>query len=553
MITYRPYQRECIDQVKADWQEVDATLIVAATGSGKTVVFLGLLDEVLQENPTARCLIIAHRKELIEQPIERLQKFWPHLAERAGIVMAEQNNLDKQIIVATVQTLNADGRLDAILQHGAIDYVITDEAHHAVAQTYQSVYARLGSFKHLGVTATPLRADGAGLRQVFQRVSAKYGIKPLIRMGHLAPPRWLAIQTGVSLKGVPKHGSGPDRDYSAKALRNAFEVDNTFEIVVASHQKYAADRPSICFTVSVDGAHELADKFNQAGICAAAADGGTPKDERRAILDRFRAGKTQVLCNVALWTEGLDLPEISCVHMVRPTQSDAYYLQAVGRGLRLFPAKEDALILDYCPVEARNVTMLGDVLGVEAKKEAYLEEKEPGEVAGGFTFDGEVRWMDGNPMEIVSRQLDYLSASPWKWTQPAKTDWLVLGLGKGTDDVERTLAISPPSSTMQLWGIWRGPTDRWASAHLLEDGTFEELTEKGEEIAEKHGTPVLMSKQRSWRDMLPSEGQIKFAKRLKVYDEGMDRGTVAEAITYKLAIQALSRHGATAIGREKKN
>lgn len=547
----RPYQRQTIDSVKADWQSgFQNVMITVATGGGKTIIFLGLLAEELRNNPGKRCLIIAHRKELIEQPIERLAAFWPELAQRSGIVMAEQNDCSKQIIVATVQTLNGRGRLDSILQHGAIDYIVTDEAHHAVANVYGGVYEQLRianpSVKHLGVTATPIRADKKQFGDVYEKVSAHYGIKELVKLGYLAPPRWLAIQTGISLAGVPKTGSGEDRDYNARKLANVFETDNCFELVVETHQRFAQGRPAIAFTASVEGAYNLAEKFNAAGINAAAADGTTSRDVRTKLIKDFRAGKLSVLCNVALWTEGLDLPEISCVHMVRPTQSDAYYVQCIGRGLRLLPGKEDALILDYAPAEVRNVTMMGDVLGVNVEKSAYMDEDaEEGEVIAGFTFDGDVKWMKGDPMEIIGRALDYLNLSPWRWNQQDKRSWMILGLGKNeTDSVERTLAMSPAGEAMQLWGVWKQDADRWHSAKLLNEGTFEELSTIADEFAHKWGSAQLARKNLQWHSHAPTDGQIKYARRLGINCEGMTKGAVADAITYKLTLDALRRGGA---------
>lgn len=555
-LAYRPYQRQTIDAIQSDWAAgCSDVMITVATGGGKTVIFLGLLAETLHQHPHKRCLIIAHRNELIDQPIERLAMFWPHLRSRSGIVMAGQDECDKQIIVATVQTLNAKGRLERILAHGPIDYLVTDECHHAPANTYVQVYECLReanpNLRHVGVTATPLRADGEGLRKVYEKESAHYGIKELVRLGFLAPPRWLGIKTGISLKGVSSNGGGEDRDFNQRQLASIFETDNCFELVVESHKKYAAERPSICFTVSVEGAHDLAKKFNEAGIPAAAADGTTPKPERKQIINDFRAGRLQVLCNVGLWTEGLDLPELSCVHMVRPTQSDGLYAQCIGRGLRILPGKEDALILDYLPKDTRNIALLGDMLGVEVKKSAYIkaddDEDDEGEVLGGFVFDGEVRWMSGDPMEIIGRALDYLNLSPWRWCKPDRAGWMVLGLGKNdNDNIDRTLAISPAGETMQLWGVWKKEGERWMKATKLNEGTFEELSEIADNFAYKWGNATLAKKQARWRNQPASEGQQKLLTRWGMWRDDIKKGEAADVITYKFTVEALRRGGANA-------
>ena len=545
-LSLRPYQRQTIDSVRATWAAGNCNaLAVLATGAGKTIVFLALLDEILAEQPDARFLLVAHRKELIEQPAERIAQYWPQRAGQVGIVMADQDQCDRLITIATIQTLQSERRLAGLLAHGPIDYLIIDEAHHSAADGYLTVLGALQDanpkLRHLGVTATPIRADDNGLPYDVKVVHL--GVKELVKQAFLAPPRWLAIQTGISLAGVKFRGSGADRDFITKDLVDVYETDNCFALVAESHLKYAAGRKALAFVSSVDGAYRLATAFNDVGIRAIAADGTTPKAERRDILTGFRGDQYDVLVNCALFTEGLDVPEVSCIHQVRPTKSDALYLQMIGRGLRIVPGKEDCLILDYAPIEARNITMLGDVLGVNVKKEAYMEEKEEeGDVLGGFTFDGEFKWMSGNPMEIVSRTLDYLNLSPWRWTKPDGNNGpMVLGLGKGEDDIERSLVIGKPGADMQVWLVAKRPEERWNKAYLVQTGTFEEISEWAETYAEEKATKILAAKGRKWRKLQPSDGQLKFARKLGVWESGMSRGEVADAITAKLAVDAVRR------------
>lgn len=544
----RPYQRQTIDAVKADWDAgYTDVMVTMATGGGKTLVFIATLDEVLQ--PGQRGLILAHRKELIDQPFERIESMFPHRLPRTGIVMADRNDAHAQIVIATVQTLGSERRLGQLLANGQIDYLIVDECHHATADAYVNVISALKAvnpdLRHLGVTATPLRSDRQGLKKVYQKESAHFGIRELVRMGYLAPPRWLAIQTGISLADVRSNGSGVDRDFNQGQLASVFETSNCFDLVVESHRKYAQDRPSIAFTASVEGAHNLAETFRNAGIPAAAADGTMAKTDRQRLLADFRTGQYQVLCNVALWTEGLDLPELSCVHQVRPTQSDGLYTQMVGRALRIFPGKTDALVLDYCPVDARNIAMLGDVLGIDAKKSAYIrEEAKEGEVLGGFTFDGETHWMEGNPMEIVSRALDYLDITPWRWLQPqGKHGAMVLGLGKADDGIDRMLVLTPPADEVNAFLVAKREEERWHKAWKVKTGSFEEVSEWAAGYAEQRATKVLAGKKRHWASAEPSEGQIKYAQRFGVWSDGMKRGECADAITGKLAIDAVRRMG----------
>lgn len=542
----RAYQQQAVEAVQRDWRGgTPSVLVTMATGLGKTAVLLELLRRELDEHPTRRALILAHRKELIDQPLERARQYFPEWAAgRCGAVMADRDECDRQLTVATVQTLASPARLERLLAYGPMDYLVTDECHHATARTYRRVVDALREANprlwHLGVTATPLRADGEGLRAVYQKEAYHMGIREGVQSAWLVPPRWLAIQTGISLAGVEVRAG----DYVGKQLADVFETANCFDLVVESHQRYAAERQAIAFVESVEGAYRLAEAFREAGITAEAADGTTHKAEREEILRRFRQGKTSVLCNVGLYTEGLDVPQISCVHQVRPTQSDGLYLQCIGRALRPVPGKEDALILDYAPLEARNVVMLGDVLGVPARKEAYISETaERGEVAAGFTFDGEIKWLRGDPAEIVSRQLDYLDLSPYVWHRSGDS-WMTLGLGDDAELRDRTLALSPADADALccLYIITRDRTHRSEDMRLLARGPFEEVSEQAQALAEREGNLYLTAKSRTWRRQEPTEKQRQYAERLGVWQEGLSKGEIATRITHALAMRVVRRY-----------
>jgi superfamily II DNA or RNA helicase len=538
-VALRPYQRDAVAAVLQDWRDHTDVLGTAATGTGKTILFLDLLAQVLKQHPGRRAMIIAHRKELIEQPIERMQQFWPEMAMRSGIVMADQDECDKQVIVATVQTLASDRRLDRVLAFGNIDYLITDESHHSGASSYQALYKRLRSanpeMRHLGVTATPMRSDGHGMVETYQKESFHLDIRTMVKGGWLVPPRWLAIQTGISLAGVAvSHG-----DFQGKQLADVYETDNCFDLVVESHSKYADGRQALAFVESVNGAYRLAEKFREGGLRAEAADGGTKKERRADILKRFRKGELDVLVNVGLYTEGLDVPQVSCIHQVRPTKSDGLYVQIIGRALRTAPGKDSALILDYCPVEARNICMLGDVLGVDMRKDAYIkDDQEVGAVIAGFTFDGNVKWLLGDPAEIISRELDYMELSPFSWHRG--DGWLTLGLGEASDGKERTLAISPVDADgfVRLYIVARARYNRSGSTtEIVQRGTFEVVSEEAQRWIEKYGNIALVSKERDWRKQAASDAQRSFATALKVWRQGMSKGECAQAITHSLAVR----------------
>lgn len=531
----RPYQLKAVEAVKNDWQSHQSVLLVAACGLGKTQIFCQIIDEVCRNGK--RALVLVHRRELVEQARNRLHKYWPQWKHKTGVVMAEYNHVDAQILFGTVQTvINRD--------IGNIDYFIQDECHRATSNTSVDVIERLKQtnpdIKILGVTATPKRADGVGMVNVFEKTSAVYDILFAVKNKYLVPPRWLAVQTGISLGNVAKNYQ--NGDFNAKQLADVFETKNCFELVVKTHQEYATDRQAIAFTTTVQGAYDLAETFNDAGITAVAADAKTSKTDRKRILDDFRNGRVQVLCNVGLYTEGLDVPEVSCIHQVRPTQSDGLYIQMIGRGLRIFPNKEDCLILDYAPKESRQIVMLGDVLGQKRiRKDAYIEQDAgEGDIIGGFTFDGNFHFLEGSPAEIITRQLNYLDDTPWRWYR-GNDGWMSLGLGKASDDIERTAIISPPDDdgNMTLYAVWKDKDQKYWESKLYAVGTFEELSETADEWAAKYAVDILSMKGKHWQKQYPTEGQIRWAKQLKVWNDGLTRGECSVRINHALAMKSI--------------
>jgi len=562
----RDYQQRAIHNVYEQWQSGHReTLLVAATGAGKTQMYLSIGMDALDIDPDARALVIAHRRELIEQPIERIKLMnaqWLLNGSidrpRVGVITQGRCDTDRQLTVATVQSMN-ERRTTELLRHGAITHLITDEAHHVVAGGYLRLRSQLleanPNLLHLGVTATPMRADGDGLRKVYTSVADRISIADLVRQGWLVKPRWLGVSTAVSLSGVHTRAG----DYVASELADAVETESMRRLVVQSYQQYAAGRRFIGFTVTVDGAHKLAEAFVEAGLRVKAIDGTTPLEERASILSAYRKGELDGLTNCQVLTEGFDAPGTSCILMCRPTRSDGLYVQCMGRGLR--PARgraepgEDCLILDFIPADARNIVMAGDVLGIpkeqaKAIRELAEDEAEEGAVQVGFTFDGERIDASGTPLEIVARQIDYLQASTLAWYPPRGTrgtdDILTVGLGRGRDNNERILAVR----NEQLYGLIRYPqpddTGRYGpwKVHHIE---ATDIYARAEAIAEKWGVETLMNRGTSWRGRMISEKQASYLARLArghlklAAIRLMTAGEAAQAITHYQALDALGR------------
>ena len=560
----RPYQTDVITAVKGDWTTHQDVLLVMATGGGKTQCFLQIAMDVLDADPSARVLVLAHREESIFQPVERVRQAnnaWlmagPRRKPRVGVVMANRNDCDRQLTIATIQTLSSKKRLAQLLSHGPITHLIIDECHHACARTYvvlwEALRAAYPALRHLGVTATPLRADGDGLSRVYGHVSARVTIADLVRDHYLVQPRWLGIATDISVQGVKTQNG----DFAQGQLAERFDSTVSHQLVVQAYREYAKDRRAIAFTASVAGAHALAALFRDRGVSAGAVDGTTPKDERRRLMEDFRSGRFQVLTNCQVATEGFDAPGASCVLMCRPTKSDSLYVQMMGRGLRpagadplrpgMATAGEDCLILDFLPAETRNIVMAGDVLGLPKEvTRSVTKQAEPGEVQAGFTFDGDSFNTDGTPLEIVARQLDYLQASPYVWYR--HDGWLTLGLGEASDHNERILAIAPDGPPWKLYGLLRPKQvdgARWRSKCIATGADIAELGEQGNAIAARWGSSTLITKGRSWHAQGASEGQRNWLHKLARGDIKsrdialLSKGECASLITHYQAVRFL--------------
>lgn len=536
MITWRPYQTEIIEATFNDWQKHDSLLAVAGTGAGKTQVLWGITDCFLKDHPSARVCVLAHRKELIEQPKARLEQFWPERAWQTGIVMGSTNEPEKQIIIATVQTLGHKGqkRIDELLRFGKVDLLIIDEAHHVTSKgTYRNVIDRLKEanpdLKILGVTATPERADKKNLTDTFEKETANVGVRRLIEEGWLCEPRVHGVTTNIDLSGVSVVGSGAGRDYNQQQLVAAVETEDCFKIVVKTHIEKCGHRPTIAFVPSVAGAYRLAALLRENGIKAVAADATTPRQERTAIINGFRSGIYTTLINCALWTEGLDLPNLECCHVVRPTKSDSLYLQMVGRVLRTHPGKEYADIFDYQPKGSRNLDMRLRKLELKKKQAAAT-------AGGGGGGSGLPKPKAGDRIEYIL--LDYFNKRKEAWIA-CETGWRIVGLGKGQDGIERSLAISPDG--LQLWCAWRNEGERWHKAQLYLQGEFTAVSGQAEQFIKKHAVGRMVENNAPWRNKPPTDKQVVYARQRGVYRDGMTSGQISDAINEANVTAAIRR------------
>lgn len=534
---WRPYQAEAIEAVFNDWQTYKSVMVVAATGAGKTQVMLGITDRLINEWPNARVCILAHRAELISQPKERVKDFFPHLVKKVGVVMGQAHKDDhRQIIIATVQTLgNKNGRrIKELLRYGQIDLLIIDEAHHTLPKgvygnVINALRERNPNLRLLGVTATPERADKKDMTATFEKESANVGVRQLIEAGWLCNPTIIGVTTPIDLSGVPVVGSGATRDYNTQKLVPAVETEDVFKIVIDTHLDKCNPRPTIMFLPSVDGSYLLAELLRAKGVKAIGLDGTTPAAERAEIIEGFKTGVYTCIVNCAVLVEGFDAPMTECVHIVRPTKSDSFYLQIIGRALRQHPGKGGAYIYDYLPKDYRNLDQRLKKLGL----------RPPDKAVGAGTGGGQ-RDTKKKPKakgEIQYTRLDYFTQGKVAWAQ-SKSGWNITSLGKGMDSIDRSMAINPEGT--ELWVVWRRPEeDMQARLHLT--GEFDTLMLKSEEFIAKHGQNNLVNRKADWRKRPPSEKSLRLGQNIRVWKEGMNAGELSDAITANLVMKCIGR------------
>lgn len=376
MTTLRPYQNEAIDAVlSARRSGVRRMLVCLPTGAGKTVIF-SELARVARRG----VLVLAHREELLEQARSKLQDALGAAAVVAIERGAERAASDAKVLVCSIRSLH-EQRLARVLAGRDLGLVIYDECHHAAADDNLRVLTQLGVFDAdwtgtlLGFTATTERGDRKGLDRVFERIVYSRTLPDLIEGGFLVRLAGFRVSTAADLTRVTRSGG----DFVLDELAEAVDIEERNALVARSIQELARDRRTIAFCVTVGHARNLSRALNTLGVRAGIVYGAMPSDARKQALEDFRAGRTQVLTNVAVLTEGFDDPGVSCIAMARPTRSAGLYAQCVGRGTRLHPDKKDCLILDFVDLSELSLCTLPSLFG--APSQLDLEGRDAAEAA----------------------------------------------------------------------------------------------------------------------------------------------------------------------------
>ena len=346
-IRAEPFQARLLEQIAlARQQGHHRNLLVSATGTGKTV--MAALDYVAlrAQLPRARLLFVAHREEILTRSRDTFRVALRDTTFGEEWVSGRRPTHFEHVF-ASIQSLAAADL--AHLQPDHFDVVIVDEFHHAAAQSYQKVLSYLKPLELLGLTATPERSDGLSVLQWFDgRIAAELRLWDAIDQQRLAPFQYYGIHDGLDLTEIPwKRGRG----YDVSALTNLITRDHIVARLIIKqlmeHVSNVSGMRALGFCVSVEHARFMADEFLKAGIPAVAIWSDTGDAERRGALKDLADGKVKVVFTVDLFNEGIDVPTVDTLLMLRPTESGTLFLQQLGRGLRKSQGKTVCTVLDF--------------------------------------------------------------------------------------------------------------------------------------------------------------------------------------------------------------
>lgn len=333
MISLRDYQERAVEEIrKAFTAGRRRVLLVSPTGSGKTVMFAWVGAAVATKGK--RVVVLVHRQELVKQVSAALTA----MGVAHGRIAAGSPQTDHPVQVAMIGTLAR--RLE---RTPPFDLIVIDEAHHGVAGSWKAVMTAMPNAFVLGVTATPQRLDGKGLGAVFDEMIEGPTVADLTAAGFLVPAYVYGSLRHLDLSSVRSRGG----DYVPEDLAKIMAQEALTDDAIAHWRRRAAGVPTVAFCTTIAHSKALTAQFCSVGITAGHIDGSTDPAERARLITALGTGEIQVLSNADLIGEGLDIPTVGAVILLRPTKSVARYLQAIGRALRPAAGKDRAIVLDH--------------------------------------------------------------------------------------------------------------------------------------------------------------------------------------------------------------
>lgn len=338
MIKLRDYQEEAIETIRETFKNSDRQYICMPTGSGKTITFLSYAKQYHK-----KILVIVPSCQLLDQVYETALKFYDkNIISRRGNTYLEKIT---DFHICTIQSTRGN-HLDDLFMY-IFDLIIIDEAHHSQSDTYVRLIKRIApSYSKetclLGVTATPDRSDGQLLDQILGKRSFSLDVMSMIQNKQLSEIEGFSVKTKIDISDVETRNG----EFSLNKLFKKLCTKSRNEMILDLYEKEMKDRKTIIFCINIQHSKIINKLLNEKGFSSCHIDGMMDKDQKASILSGFRNGEFSILCNCQILTEGFDEPSINGIILARPTRSRSLFIQMIGRGLRLFPGKENCKIID---------------------------------------------------------------------------------------------------------------------------------------------------------------------------------------------------------------
>lgn len=542
----RSRQRSFVERALRALDTHGNTLGVAPTGAGKTICLSAVTGALIQ-NTEAKACILAHRDELTDQNRSKFARVNPGLT--TSVVNAQEKSWAGQATFAMAQTLSRPSGLD---QMPALDLLVIDEGHHAAAPSYRrivdTVRDRNPKARIFGVTATPNRGDGAGLRPVFSNVADQITLGELIASGHLVRPRTFVIDLGKQHELQSVRQTVSDFDMTAvAAILNTSPIN---QAVVRHWQQKAEGRKTIVFCSTVAHATDVCLAFIEADIGAVLIHGELSDTQRKDRLREYEQGSAQVVVNVAVLTEGYDHPPTSCVILLRPSSHASTFVQMVGRGLRVVDPeehpgliKEDCLILDFGTASLMHGTLEQSVQLDGREFQGEAPQKECPQCEGivplgtrecplcGFVWDKVISDAPAPLDDFVMTEIDLLKKSSFLWCDLFGDDGSLMATG-----------FHAWASVFFLEGHWHAvgggkalPTRRLAIGERMV------CLAQADDFLNAHETEDAAHKTRAWINQPATQQQLRYLPPEARQDFGLTRYRASAWLSFQFNQSAIRR------------
>lgn len=348
-----PHQKQILDKLKVEREERQnfKNLIVAATGTGKTVISAFDYQDFARNNPNARILFTAHREEILKQSLNTYRSVLRDYNFGSLWVggYSPKETSEFEHLFVSISMLNS--RFDDFFEQldpSFYDYIVIDEAHHSQADSYRKLFDHFTPKLLIGLTATPERMDGRDLRPDFNgRISAEIRLPQALQAGLLSPFHYMCITDETDLRD---ENLWSGQKYNIERLADKLCSKNRARLIADALHKYLENEytcRALCFCVNKRHADFMSEQLRLFGFNAQSLTSDTPANERSQFVNHLRDGRLNYLCVVDIFNEGVDIPEVDTVLFLRPTESLTIFLQQLGRGLRLSTGKTELTVLDF--------------------------------------------------------------------------------------------------------------------------------------------------------------------------------------------------------------